>query len=236
MIVATVFLTFGCLKVVDEVVTTHQTLVAANKDMSLLPSHFILMGMNKETKGGFSGSDYAYSTSFKNHQQQNKGNWKLIRQRLNKFGVAGYIKFLFTKNYYNSSDGTLGWSNDNQFSEPSLTKYRFIRSFFFQYGSRQSFYFVVSQLVWILILVGVLLSFFDRSLFARVLRLSVLGLLTFLLFFEGGRSRYLIQGLPMIYMLSIIGWYRLVDWSKTQSVITWSRGSIWQLLGEGNKL
>lgn len=221
LIVAVMILSFGVLKVGETVLVDHQHLVAVNKEVAMQPSHFILMGMNQKSGGRFSDDDYHYSTSFKNPKAQNSGNWRLIRQRLKKIGAVNYIRFLFVKNYTNTSDGTLGWSNDSQFSKtPSLNKNKFIRSFFFLYGSRQAVYFVIAQLTWIIILSGVIFSFFDRSLFVRILRMSVLGLLLFLLIFEGGRSRYLIQSFPVIYILAVIGWHQLYKRVITKKKIT----------------
>ncbi|KRK17519.1 hypothetical protein FD22_GL000936 [Loigolactobacillus coryniformis subsp. coryniformis KCTC 3167 = DSM 20001] len=48
-----------------------------------------------------------------------------------------------------------------------------------------------------------MLSFLERTFLFRVLRMTFFGLLIFLLFFEGGRSRYMIQFLPVIYILAV---------------------------------
>lgn len=217
----TVLASFGLAMGVTQIYTSQQHIMFVNKKGALQPSHFILMGMNSQSGGRFSGADYDYSLK---HAQtpatQNRANYALIKKRLTNFGVMGYLKFLIEKNYHNTSDGTLGWSDDNQFSEPALTPHAFVRSFFYQEGSRRSIYFVAAQLVWISIMFGTLFSLFDSSLFARILRLSVLGTLLFLLIFEGGRSRYLIQAFPMIYMLSIIGWTQLITYLKNQQSVT----------------
>ncbi|MFD0898607.1 glycosyltransferase family protein [Loigolactobacillus binensis] len=224
---AVTWLTFGGLKLTEQVILSQQTLVSVNQEKAMLPSHFVLMGMNPKTGGGYSGADYNRSSSYPDPKSQQRANLRLIKQRLQHFGVVGYIKFLIHKNYNNSSDGTLGWSNDNQLGEPSLKQHHFIRSFFFIYGSRQAVYFVAAQIIWIGILLGVIFSWLDSSVFARSLRLSLFGTLLFLLLFEGGRSRYLIQALPMIYILAVIGWTRVgashlltLDWRVGDRLVT----------------
>ncbi|ALX88028.1 hypothetical protein LCAM36_2481 [Lacticaseibacillus paracasei] len=71
-----------------------------------------------------------------------------------------------------------------------------------------SFYY---QVVWLLALVGILLSLVKvnpvKDKWVSILILSMLGAFLYLLLFEGGRSRYLIQYLPTLIPLSAWGWY-----------------------------
>ncbi|ATO55039.1 hypothetical protein ATO00_09950 [Loigolactobacillus coryniformis subsp. coryniformis] len=89
------------------------------------------------------------------------------------------------------------------FNLQNLKKHAFMRSFFYNFGSRLSIHRAIDQVLWILILLGVMLSFLERTFLFRVLRMTFFGLLIFLLFFEGGRSRYMIQFLPVIYILAV---------------------------------
>lgn len=208
--IAVILATFGLATGINHTWVSHQHLASVNKNIALQPSHFMLMGLNKESGGRFNGYDYNYSLRYHTAASQNQANFKLIQKRLAHFGIVNLVKFLIVKNYHNTSDGSLGWTNDTQFTEfPSLKHHAFVRSFFYPYGSRQATYFVAAQLVWIGLLIGTLFSFLDRSLFARILRLGTLGILLFLLLFEGGRSRYLIQAFPMIFSLAVIGWTKL---------------------------
>ncbi|MDU3280432.1 MAG: hypothetical protein E7E91_13645, partial [Staphylococcus aureus] len=66
-------------------------------------------------------------------------------------------------------------------------------------------------ILWIFTLFGMYLttvSFDKKQISYReiIIKLTIIGAMMFLLLFEGGRSRYLIQFLPFFYLLSAIGW------------------------------
>lgn len=212
---------FGIAQFATQKALQQQTFIPVESNVAQLPSHYIMMGMNKESRGGYSQTDFEYSSQFRTAKTQQKANISSIKQRLRQFGFIGYGAFLIEKNYLNTSDGTLGWLKEGQFFENSNFKHHeFIRTFFYQYGSRLRYYQTFAQLAWIAVIAGVLFSFFDHSFLARSLRLAFLGLLLFLLIFEGGRSRYLIQFLPIIYTLAVIGWTQIpVFWQSFKTKV-----------------
>lgn len=225
-------LSFAMVQVGVRYAENHQSVVSVQNGVTpMTPTHFILMGMNKQSGGRFAMDDYNYSLQFKTKAAQNRGNIELIKQRLSDFGFTGYLKFLLTKNFNNSSDGTFAWTTDSFFTNPSFKHHQFMRSLYYLYGSRLSVYMLISQLIWIATLVGVIFSFLDHSFFARVLRLSFYGLLLFLLFFEGGRSRYLIQGIPVIFPLAILGWDAFRRSLRQTTVAQIKRGELGVVLG-----
>ena len=61
------------------------------------------------------------------------------------------------------------------------------------------------QMIWLVVLIGILFSLRMNSFRIQLFKLSVLGGMLFLLIFEGGRSRYLIQFLPFLFVLSGAG-------------------------------
>ena len=80
------------------------------------------------------------------------------------------------------------------------------QTFTYPAGKNVSVFRFISQLIWIS-LIGIL--FFGwkyHDLVSDGLRLSLIGGFLFLLIFEGGRSRYLIQFLPNIMILIPIVW------------------------------
>lgn len=44
----------------------------------------------------------------------------------------------------------------------------------------------------------------SKNKLTQILRLSIVGLFMYLLIFEGGRSRYLIQGLPVFWLMAAL--------------------------------
>ncbi|MFR0553521.1 hypothetical protein ACLUXD_02675 [Loigolactobacillus coryniformis subsp. coryniformis] len=229
---------FGGCQLVSQSAVKQQSFISINPELQELPSHYIMMGMNKGTTGSYSQADFLYSTKYTTKASQQKANLKRIRQRLDKFGVLGYLKFLVIKNYANTSDGTLGWlKEENFFSKNNLKKHAFMRSFFYNFGSRLSIHRAIDQVLWILILLGVMLSFLERTFLFRVLRMTFFGLLIFLLFFEGGRSRYMIQFLPVIYILAVVGWWRAGQFLYTNQFIQFSGSkTLWQRINKKVKL
>lgn len=201
---------FGLFYGGNKIFLNHQQVISIDKNITELPSHYIMMGMNKDTLGGYSQKDFLISTQQPTKKAQQKANITEIKNRLNNFGTVGYIHFLFVKHAANISDGTLGWLKEgNFFNTPNFNRHPLIRSFFYPGGTRLSIYQTFAQLLWIIMFIGVLFSFGDRSLITRVLRMSLFGIFVYLLFFEGGRSRYIIQFLPVITILSVIGWHQL---------------------------
>lgn len=214
---------FGTGYKINGALLSGQQFIAINTNITTTPSHFVMMGMNKATGGGYSQEDFLYSAKYSNRRDQNQANLKVIKHRLRNFGVVGYLKFLVQKNYHNTSDGTLGWLQEGDFfSKPSFKQHQFIKSFFYKWGSRVTIYQTIAQILWIGIIAGLILSFLDHSLFSRILRLSQLGLLLFLLFFEGGRARYMIQFLPITYVLAVIGWSKLGDIMRQRKLINFN--------------
>ncbi|QBO35605.1 hypothetical protein EQG49_03590 [Periweissella cryptocerci] len=134
--------------------------------------------------------------------------WTEIRNRLRKFGVVGFVKFLVKKNFVNTADGSFAWGISGtaipkQDNLNKLTKY--IQMFVWPYGAQQKYRQTYFQVIWVFVLLMMIMSFADGSFAIRVLRLSFLGGMMFLLMFEGGRSRYLIQFMPLYLPLVAIG-------------------------------
>ena len=134
---------------------------------------------------------------------------KMICKRLKQRGFLGYISFLIRKQGYNTADGTFGWLGEGTFiftKTPASNWKWWAQTFTYPDGKNVSVFRFISQLIWIF-LVGIL--FFGwkyHDLVSDGLRLSLIGGFLFLLIFEGGRSRYLIQFLPSIMILVPIVW------------------------------
>lgn len=59
--------------------------------------HHMMLGLNKDTNGGYSQADFDYSTSFSSAEEQHAAELKEIGKRLKDFGVGGYLQH-FVKN------------------------------------------------------------------------------------------------------------------------------------------
>lgn len=95
-------------------------------------------------------------------------------------------------------------------------------------GSGHGIYMLIMQVVYVIVVLG--MAMFTVAQYRRNndlikatvpiwLVLSILGGYTFLLLFEGGRARYLIQYLPLMLMASALGWAALRERTKTTSPV-----------------
>ncbi len=168
-------------------------------------THFIEMGM----KGQFGSYDQASVDAMKSSNKKKKERYikSHIKETLTNRGWLGYIKFLLTKQGYNTADGTFGWLKEGNFiGNSSKDKPNTFKEYLYPDGKYLYDFKFIAQFIWLIGLVILLLGFNDRRYFVQVLRLSLIGAFVFLLIFEGGRSRYMIQFLPAIIMLITLLW------------------------------
>ena len=145
---------------------------------------------------------------------------KEIKRRLKEYTPLTFLQHLYYKQSLTVAEGNLGWlyrsvehektpyisplyesTKDNAFTQ-------FIRDFFLN-SDKDSYryYSLLKQVVWIIMALGLVFALWkyrqDDSL--NFLILAVFGGLLFLQIFEGGKTRYLIQFLPQILILSAVG-------------------------------
>lgn len=145
---------------------------------------------------------------------------KEIQRRLADFTPLTFLWHLTLKQSIAVSDGALGWpytslakekttyinplysyTKDNQLAE-------WVRQFVLMNDHPNYAYYVFGkQLVWIFLSIGFFLAFrgYRREESWDFLSLAVFGGFLFLLVFEGGKTRYLIQFLPQIILLASLG-------------------------------
>lgn len=185
---------------------------------SIPANHFIAMGMTGS--GGYNNEDVLANHKIKNPQERKKYNNRIIVKRLKEFGVAGYVKFLVLKQINNTSDAGFGWGMDagQNYLIPFEEKNTIQQITRKLYLNDQSFVDInwnglkiINQLVWTLALVFMVVATIKANNSGLILKLTILGGFVFLLLFEGGRSRYLIQFLPYLITLSSLGIAQLLD-------------------------
>lgn len=129
----------------------------------------------------------------------------------------GLIKHQSTKFKIFTQDGSLGWTAENVLKEQNIVKTKFtnskfgqkIRSVIYVGNPHYGNYALYLQIAWSIIILG-LVAYFKKfrqtSNFEFYLQIVLFGVILYLSIFEAGRSRYLIQFLPAIIMLSSIGY------------------------------
>lgn len=191
-----------------------QKLIVIDPNQAKPWQHFVMMGLTGS--GGFSEEDTRATISIPTKEGKVNYANKKIAERIKNYGFTGYTKFLMKKHFNNTDRGDFGWGRDGgaqiylQSNDPIQI---FLRDTYYQQGEKVKTVRLFMHLMWMITLVGLL--FVTRKQFNNdpndtllaILKLTILGAFLYLLLFEGGRSRYLIQYLPFIYMLSANGFY-----------------------------
>lgn len=184
--------------------------------------HFINMGLSGD--GGYNAKDSFKMVTLINRQDRIDYSVNSIKKRLRKMGPAGYLAFLWRKHDNNTSDGTFAWLRDGDFVplkySPSGHGFkRQVENFVYLYGNNVGDLRFIIQIWWCIWLSLIFFGWQDNRKIVQVLRLSLVGGFIFLLIFEGGRSRYLIQFLPAFLILAVLNSNATQE--KLKSLFSW---------------
>lgn len=179
--------------------------------------HYLMMGLNTETDGGWSATDYEITYDCATKAERDATNLKIARERLKALGPGGLARHLCRKQLVNYADGTFGWGAEDGFfgAEPEWAHNGvsgFVRSAVYPNGARYTAWANVAQGLWFAVLCFQPFVFLtrkretdgkrERALVAAAL--SVLGLTLFELLFEA-RARYLFCFAPLYTALFAVG-------------------------------
>lgn len=204
--------------------TLNQNFVKIDYSQSKPMVHFINMGMHDETKGGFNGQVTLELMRQPTKDAKIKYSIDGIKDQFIRKGFFGELKRLINKNFYNTEDGAFGWIKEGDGTFIVWDSYKFERkpvynkkitnflvNIYSPNGKYVTNYIFWNQVVWIILLLCMFGSCFvySENFYISFCQLSLIGGLMFLLIFEGGRTRYLIQFLPIMLMLSslVVGKY-----------------------------
>lgn len=180
--------------------------------------HFAAMGIARN--GGYYAPDVEVDRSIKNPEQRKERDIKVVKQRMMAFKTFGnYFKFLVKKQTYNTADGafTWGYSGNMAYYHP---KNNAIQIMFTpkRILSKNTMYTLLIQILWSGVLLFILCTAPNQRLLVQILKYSVVGFFCFLLIFEGGRSRYLIQAFPVLILLSSVGFDNFINMVRSKRV------------------
>lgn len=170
--------------------------------------HFINMGLSGD--GGYNAKDSFKMVTTMSKKARIDYSVNSIKKRLRKMGPIGYLKFLFQKQKNNVSDGTFAWVQDGDFIPvkhiPDKTGFKgWLEDFLLLYGTKLGDFRFFAQIWWCIWLALIFFAWHDNRKITQVMRLALIGGFIFLLIFEGGRSRYLIQFIPVLTILATLG-------------------------------
>lgn len=191
-------------------------------DVAFGPSHFLMMGLNDETLGGYSQEDADFSASFPDVPSRNQANWEMIKQRIQDYGPAGLARHLRDKTMVNFGDGTYAWSEEGNFylevyEDRDLCFSPFFKNVYYEDGKYYPWFAALEQAIWLTLLfcsMGSVIYVWKRKQDVpkgvHVLLLALVGLSLFELLFES-RARYLFTYGPFFIIAACIGLQGYID-------------------------
>lgn len=181
-------------------------------------SHFLMMGINEESHGAFSASDYAASRSYEDPAERKEMIARTIQERLDGFTPETFGNLMKRKALINFNDGTFAWTNEGNFLEVYFEHDNPVARVFEQLcvpsylhedaGAYFPHYRTVMQGIWLLILLGIPLNLLSMKEHLRekgFMMVVLCGLVAFLMIFEA-RGRYLYLYSPVFLILSLCGY------------------------------
>lgn len=172
------------------------------EDTKAVPfTHFIMMGMYGS--GAFSAEEWQFTLKLPDYETRKSENIRVIKERLKSYGTQGYIKFL------NNKITGQTWGSGTYDFESILNSYNvdynIAHQFLLTNGKYYRVVFYYCQVYHFTMLVSILISIIyslkykNEESILTISRMSILGLLIFLLIWET-RSRYMLNFIP-IYIL-----------------------------------
>lgn len=182
-------------------------------ELSMSPAHYLMMGWNPESGGGYNQDDANFSFSFTNPEEREQNNLKLFKDRINDLGPFGVIKLGTKKLLSSFADGSGSWRMEGSFFVSIQGTNKTVKSYYGIGNQLPCCYTYVAQLLWVFILLGIVFQWLDKELTPTkcAVNLTLLGQGLFLLLFEC-RARYLVQFWPLFALAAISGWKALYQY------------------------
>ena len=184
-----------------------QTYIKIDKSRAVPAVHFAAIAIYGD--GGYSENQAVQMAVLPNSEQKVAYSEKMLTKRLKQLGPWGYLRFMVLKQRNNTADGTFGWLKEGHFfrenQKPSQKGFaNKLKNYIFLYGTNIADFRFIAQFWWVGLLTIIAFGWGEQLNFREILRLSLVGGFIFLLLFEGGRSRYLIQYLPCFLLLATL--------------------------------
>lgn len=189
----------------------HNSVIKIDNSKALNLVHFADMGITGT--GGYNLQDVEHDYKIKDPKNRLKSDKRIWMKRFNNMGPLKYQLFLVRKQVANTEDSSFNWGKEGEFIRSnsfSGSQYLLTRKLFLDNDGvarkYQELFAIVIQACWIIVLICLLFTFENSDYDSQFLKYAIVGFFAFLLIFESGRSRYLIQFLPLMVLLSGIGY------------------------------
>lgn len=184
--------------------------------------HVVMIGLNSAKDGAWYGPDEELSKSIRFKEERREAQLEVIRQRLEAYGVGGFLEHMRRKSLVIFNDGTFAWGHEGGFfdlvcEDKDAVVAPFLKSLYYTYGSRYCILATICQMFWLAVLaLAAGLAFIRKEdKLNTTLVLSLVGIILFNYLTEA-RARYLILYVPFFIIAAIITWFRLLENKKTK--------------------
>lgn len=173
------------------------------------PAHFLMMGLNDQTSGGYCQEDVTFSGSFETNAARDAADLQEAGSRLKTMGLQGLLDLWRRKTERTFCDGTFGWGKSASFYM-EFTPMRnnplcsILRNFYYYDGAYFSLFESISQALWVIVLVVSLLCVSVPNQSFRAIQICCVGVFLYNLLFEAG-ARYLLVNLSFYILLAGVG-------------------------------
>ncbi|MEO5949859.1 MAG: glycosyltransferase family 39 protein [Candidatus Saccharimonadales bacterium] len=194
---------------------------------SLPPEHFINIGTKTKINGysvnygGYDGDTAGIVSKLDGHDAKVAYSDDAITTQLRSYGMLGYLDFLKDKLMWIMSDGTffaygegdlnsIKFENNSEFSQNVRQFTTPQGKYYALFGNiLQAFWVAVLFLIALQLMISILWKPARLNLFLTMLHLMIVGIIVFLLIFEG-RSRYIFLFLPIFIVTAMytLNWFR----------------------------
>lgn len=182
----------------------------ATPQEQLSETHYLMMGMNGDTYGGYAQADVLFSQAYTDLADRRAANIQRAWERLSSRSIVENVDFFTIKAYKAFSDGMLAANKSFLVVEIPNRADRlsdFLRRVVYTRGNLHSLYVTVEQGIWIgillLCMLATVLKRGDQSITA-LLSLTLLGLAAYQLLFEVW-PRYIYLYSPLFIILASLG-------------------------------
>lgn len=183
--------------------------------------HFFYMGTNAEFGGVYNQRDVNMTASYPTVAMKNQRDFQEGMARLKEMFPKKLLVFTLQKGLTNFNDGTFAWGHEGTFYVTYYDKpgevAHFVRSLVYHDGENYGLFVVITQAVWIFVLMLCLLNFIPQRGVEQysdykesAVITSMFAIFMFVMVFEA-RARYLYLFSAVIYMVAMLGLNRLIE-------------------------
>ena len=170
-------------------------------------THFLMIGVNIDSNGGFSQSDLDFSSGIATKAERASENLRVWNERLQDLGIDGTMELLARKIARTYGSGLFGWGGIiSETYEDRGGLCSLLRAWYYDTDTvLYPWHALLSQWLWYTVLAALPFIIMKRQLSDReqVLCLTLLGLFLYNLIFEAG-SRYLFVYVPFYCILAAL--------------------------------